>query len=185
MACRHRQIFRLSTGLALLGLAATSLPSSAATYRDAGSDVAEFAPERAGLSIEHFITRGVAKQGGSPWHLEGARAVIRGSQADLQDARLTFTTQNKEPVVITSPRFAFDRLTESGHSDGPIHVEHRQLVLDGMGYDILTDSQVLHIRSQVRMRIITPQNLMDRDPLLKKSGHRETRAPTTPASNGK
>lgn len=177
MAFRHRQIFRLSAAGALLCLAVTPLSPNAATYGDAGGGVAEFAPERAGLSIEHFITRGVANQGGSPWHLEGKRAVIRGSQADLQDARLTFITQNKEPVVITSPRFAFDRLTKSGHSDGPIHVDHRQLTLDGMGYDILTDSQVLHIRNQVRMRIITPQNLMDKDPLLKKFGRREAGTP--------
>lgn len=185
MAFRHRQIFHLSAGLALLGLTAGLPRAGAATYGDTSGGVAEFAPERAGLSIEHFITRGVANQGGSPWRLEGKRAVIRGSQADLQDARLTFTTQNKEPVVITSPRFAFDRLTKSGHSDGPIHVEHRQLILDGMGYDILTDSQVLHVRSQVQMRIVTPQNLMDKDPLLKKLGRRETATPPAPANNRK
>ncbi len=180
MAFHHRQILRLSAGLALLGLAVTHLPSRAATYGDVGGGVAEFAPERAGLSIEHFVTRGVANQGGNPWHLEGQRAVIRGSQADLQDARLTLITQNQEPVVITSPRFAFDRLTKSGHSDGPIHVDHRQLILDGLGYDILTDSQVLHIRNQVRMRIVTPQNLMNKDPLLKKLGHQETGTPAAP-----
>jgi hypothetical protein len=60
MAFRHRQIFRLSAAGALLCLAVTHPSSHAATYGDAGGGVAEFAPERAGLSIEHFITRGVA-----------------------------------------------------------------------------------------------------------------------------
>ncbi|MFA5206038.1 MAG: hypothetical protein WC708_16700 [Lentisphaeria bacterium] len=172
MGCGHRQLFCLSAVLTAL-----ALPAGA---RDDGTSALEFAPERAGLTMDRFVTRGVTAKDATPWRLEGEHAVIQGSQARLQGARLTFTTQEKDLIVITSPDFTFDRMTRSGHSEGPFHAEHRQFILDGVGYDVLADSQILHIRSQVQMRILGTGGLMDQDPLMKKLGRREAAPPARP-----
>lgn len=115
--------------------------------------VAAVTPEDTRIILEQFRTRGMSEDGRTEWELSGAHAVVDGAQVELRDATLVFRSQKGETATITSPRFSFNRTEKSGASDAPLHVAHRQVVVDGVGYDILADQQVLHIRSQVRMRI--------------------------------
>ncbi|MFA4943645.1 MAG: hypothetical protein WC789_02960 [Lentisphaeria bacterium] len=119
----------------------------------AGAAGAQLGLDTGSLVLETFRTRGVADDGKTTWLLEGARARLEGPVVHLQDARLTYTRENGETTVITTPAVAFDRGDRHARSDAPLRVVHRQAVITGVGYDLLAGGQKLLIRSQVRMTL--------------------------------
>ena len=106
------------------------------------------------MTLGSFRTRGVTADGKGSWKLVGGNAVTQGNLVNLGNAELTFITDAKETIVITTPVCAFNRLNRTGNSEAPLRVTHRQMTVDGVGYDILAEQQELHIRSQVTMKLV-------------------------------
>ena len=106
------------------------------------------------MTLGSFRTRGVTADGKGSWKLIGGNAVTQGNLVNLGNAELTFTTDAKETIVITTPVCAFNRLNRTGNSEAPLRVTHRQMTVDGSGYDLLAEQQEIHIRSQVKMKIV-------------------------------
>jgi hypothetical protein len=104
------------------------------------------------VTLEDFQTRGT-RDDGSRWELYGKHAEVAGALANIRDVRLTFYFADGKTAVVTSPRCDFDQAAGTGASDAPIHVVSQTLRLDGVGYDLLLDKQVIHIRSAVEMRL--------------------------------
>ena len=110
------------------------------------------------LVITEFKTRGTDDKGAISWEIEGAKATIIGGKARIRLVKVVFSpTDRGKQTWMTSPYCAFDRETRIVSSDAPLHVRNAGFVLDGLGYDILTDRQKLFIRKKVRMRIRTPE----------------------------
>ncbi len=99
--------------------------------------------------------RGVTDDKRMDWTVHGGMAEVDGALVRLRGVALTFKplTGTGDPVVVTSPRCEFNREDKTGNSDAPLHVHSRQVDVEGVGYDILTAQQQLHIRSQVHMKI--------------------------------
>jgi len=109
------------------------------------------------VALGEFRTRGITADEKASWRLTGGSAdSAGGDMVNLTNAELTFTTEAKEKIVVTSPNCQFNRQTKTGSSEAPLHVEHERLSVDGVGYDVLADQQELHIRSKVKMKIRMP-----------------------------
>lgn len=118
------------------------------------------------MVLEQFRTRGVTDDQRTQWEIKGGNAVVDGPQVLLENIELTFRSAKGDTVFITSPRCSFNRATQTGSSDAPLHVRNPMVTVDGVGYDILAAQQLLHIRTQVRMWIKT-QDGTPSDALLK------------------
>lgn len=146
------------TAALLLGLAGVAGSRSSSTA------------ENNRMILQNFKTRGTDEAGGNAWELLGARAVIEGELAQLEEVTVNFFVNKGETVVVTSPRCTFNRVTKIGSSDAAIHVWHRQATIDGKGYDIITDEHRLHIRNEVKMIIKQDENSPDLMNLLAPAG---------------
>lgn len=145
--CRHAVVTAVATLVACLG---------GVQYGRAGYGTAETE-----LVITKFKTRGTDDKGAIKWELEGAEATVRGGKAQIRHVKVTFSpTEREKQTQMTSPHCAFDRETRIVSSDAPLHVQSAGFVLDGIGYDILTDRQKLFIRNKVRMIIRTPEKTL-------------------------
>ncbi len=138
---------RLAYNLAVAGcvLLLAALPSVAGKNKGTA--------ETGRITLGDFRTKGVTSDGKAQWQLRGGNAVTEGVMVRLGNAELTFITQEKDTVVITSPRCEFNRLSKTGSSDAPLKVVHRQVTIEGVGYDVLAEQQAVHIRSNVKMTI--------------------------------
>lgn len=115
------------------------------------------------MVITKFKTRGADDKGAINWELEGAEATVFGGKTRIRHVKVTFSpTEREKQTQMTSPHCAFDRKTRIVSSDAPLHVQSAGFVLDGIGYDILTDHQKLFIRKKVRMNIRTPARALHR-----------------------
>ena len=111
-------------------------------------------------TLGSFRTRGMTADGKGSWKLVGGTAVTEGNLVDLGNAELTFVTDTKETILITTPVCAFNRLNKTANSEAPLRVTHRQMTMDGVGYDLLAEQQEIHIRSQAKTRIL-PEKPVD------------------------
>lgn len=106
------------------------------------------------LVLTGFSTREKRADGTLKWHLRGRRAVLLGDDADIEDLDLTLRPEGgDEHIRMTSPKCLFNRATKVCRSSAQIHVKSESLEVHGIGYDIMTQEQKLHIRSSVRMVI--------------------------------
>ena len=134
--------------------------------------------ENARMVLENFKMRGMAPDGRKQWDLHGAKAIVEGPLANLEDALVVFYTAENEKFDITSPHCTFNRITKIGGSEAPLHAQGRTITIDGVGYDIFASEQRLHIRSQVKMKIKEAKGLLDEEKIF---GNRDRKmpAPTT------
>lgn len=106
------------------------------------------------LVLTGFTTRERGPDGALKWHLKGRQAVLRGNDADIEGLDLTLhPEQGDERIRLTSPKCLFNRATKVCRSSSPIHVKGESLEVYGVGYDIMTQEQKVHIRSRARMII--------------------------------
>ncbi len=112
------------------------------------------------MTLSGFRTRGIQDDGGMRWELRGAKAVVKGTVAEVGDAVVVFQTGDQQWRA-TSPACTFDQATGIGGSEAPLRVESRAMTLDGVGYDIIMDTQVVRVRSKVRMVIARAETMIE------------------------
>ena len=106
------------------------------------------------IILDRFASQGYAPDGTLSWELRGGRAVLKGAEADISDVLVIFHPKAGDGVIhMTSPRCQFNRTTSTGRSDAPVRVEGNGFVLEGVGYDLATKAQMVHIRSAVHMTV--------------------------------
>lgn len=150
----------------------------------AGSKDRSGLAETTRLTTENFRTRGMDEEGRRQWDMVGAKAVVSGALANLEIITLTFFLEDGDTVMATSPDCVFNSTTQIGSSTAPIHIAHKQVTIDGKGYDIFTAERRIHIRGEVKMIIRQQGNTPEIKDLLRPQ---KTTAPaatgtTTPAA---
>ncbi len=110
-------------------------------------------PTGKGLVLSGFRTQGYRQDGSIEWELRGEEAVVSGAVAELQEAELIFFPDNGADVNITTAHCEFDQKTGEGQSEAPIEAKSGGMQLSGVGYDFVTEKQLLRIRSNVFMKI--------------------------------
>jgi lipopolysaccharide export system protein LptC len=90
---------------------------------------------------------------------KGEQYTLAGEKADVVGRRAIITTMvarflgADNPVTLTTTRFDFDQVARQGKSNAPIHVRGENIEIDGVGLDLDFQTQRMHIRKQVRVRI--------------------------------
>ena len=107
------------------------------------------------LECDGFQTRECYEDGTVHWQLSGETARIQGVLAEITGAELVLNLPDREPLRIWSPKCVFNERTRVGESDGPLRVQTENMVLEGVGYDVVARAgqERLRLRSRVRMRI--------------------------------
>ncbi len=115
------------------------------------------------LVITRFKTRGADERGAVNWELEGAEARMAGGKVRIRNVTVVFLPRDPgRRTRMTSLYCVLDRETRTVSSEAPLHVENAGFVLDGVGYDILTEQQKLFIRNKVRMHVRAASKTLQR-----------------------
>lgn len=102
------------------------------------------------MTLSGFRTRGIQDDGAVRWEMRGAKAVVKGAVAEVTDAVVVFNA-DEELWRVTSPACTFNQATGIGVSEAPLRVESRAMTLEGVGYDIIVETQIVRVRRAVRM----------------------------------
>ncbi|MFT5127903.1 MAG: hypothetical protein ACI8W8_001511 [Rhodothermales bacterium] len=97
------------------------------------------------------------KASGEQYTLAGEKADVIGRRAVITNMTARFLG-GESPVTLTTSRFDFDQVARQGKSSAAIQVIGENIQIDGVGLDLDFQTQKMHIRKQVRLRI-THQNV--------------------------
>jgi lipopolysaccharide export system protein LptC len=97
------------------------------------------------------------KASGEQYTLAGEKADVVGRRAVITNMSARFLGADA-PITLTTARFDFDQVARQGKTNAPIHVIGQNIQIDGIGLDLDFQTQKMHIRKQVRLRI-THQNV--------------------------
>ena len=92
------------------------------------------------------------KAKGEQYTLAGEKADVVGRRAIITNMTARFLGSD-EPVTLSTSRFDFDQVARQGKSSAPIKVRGENIQIDGVGLDLDFETQRMHIRKQVRVRI--------------------------------
>jgi lipopolysaccharide export system protein LptC len=92
------------------------------------------------------------KASGEQYTLAGEKADVVGRRAVITNMTARFLGGDV-PVTLTTNRFDFDQVARQGKSNAPIQVIGENIQIDGVGLDLDFETQKMHIRKQVRVRI--------------------------------
>lgn len=105
------------------------------------------------MVLKGFQTRGTDELGRTSWDMVGEKAVIEGSIHHLTTITLHLFLKDGDQATVKSPACTYNQATGLIDSDAALVVRSRQMILNGVGYDILTGERKLRVRSNVHMRL--------------------------------
>lgn len=112
--------------------------------------------EGGGPVINNFTLREFDDDGQLAWQVFGQRALITGSRVRLTGAQI-LCRNGGELYRIFTPACEFDRTTKTGRGDQRLQMRSRNLLIEGIGFDLDLGTRRLSIRSQVKLRILGEQ----------------------------
>ncbi|MBN2451373.1 MAG: LPS export ABC transporter periplasmic protein LptC [Lentisphaeria bacterium] len=135
---------------ALLGVTVLGLALGVPAARSGPFDL----PQSGAITLGHFRTQSQG-EGGSRWELAGDHAVIRAGVYALENVVLVLFSEGGQSITIRSPNCTYRQGSGVIESDAPVHVEGRELTIDGVGYDVLLTERRLRIRDRTAMTVMS------------------------------